>query len=745
MAASKAVSMTALLVICIAALYFTIQSPSFWTGPTIINEPSYIQFPAPKFTPEILLSAPRRSPAKPNPSGKLAVYTVSTYSFESHQKTSEIKVIDIASGLSSLITNEKTASEPNWLGASAELLWLREGEKGSTELVVGNVEKAGQTHVAGTVHASISNVKLTSLGTGRIAVAFTAKSWPNGTLYNEELEPEKLSTARLYDSTMVRHWDKYVTPQKSAIWYGKLEKTNGQWRLGPLSNALKNTRLESPIPPFGGENDYDLSATGLLFVAKDPSLNPAFNTKANLYFVPVEDFSETPSSKPRMFENEALQGAASSPVFSPDAQSAAFLQMEKNGYESDRNRVVYVPNLSSERTSSRTRLVETRTGQDGWDLSPGSVAFSPDGSMLLLVVEEKGNDILFKVDLTVSLTNSLSHPEPLTGSGAVSDVRPLKVGSKELFISSSSLIDNSLYTILDPDHPADARIISSNSRDGISFGLSSEQISEIWFQGAGDYQVHALVTKPSNFSENQQYPLAYMIHGGPQSAWTNSWSTRWNPAVFAEQGYIVICPNPTGSTGYGQGFVDGITESWGGLPYDDLVKGFDYIKEQMPYVDTDNVVALGASYGGYMMNWFQGHPLGRAFKALVCHDGVFSMANQISSDEQYFPNHDLGGPYWTSRDIWERWNPARFTGNWSTPMLVIHNELDYRLPISEGLAMFNVLQERGIDSQFLTFSDENHWVLKEENSLVWHTVVLNWINKYVGLPPYKEQGVSGST
>ncbi|CAL8575420.1 hypothetical protein XPA_001343 [Xanthoria parietina] len=743
MAASKIVSFTVLLVICIAALYFTIPSPSFWTGPTVINEPSHIQSQAPVFDPRVLLSAPRRSPAIPDPSGKLAVYTVSAYSFESHQKTSEIKVIDITSGLSFLITDEKTASEPNWLGVTKELLWLKEGEKGSTVLVAGSVEHVGQTHVVGIVPASISNVKLRVLETGLIAFAFTAKSWPNGTLYNAQQEPKKLSTARLYDSTMVRHWDEYVSPQKNTIGYGTLERLDGRWRLGPLTNVLKDTRLESPIPTFGGKDDFDLSSTGLLFVAKDPSLNPAFNTKSNLYFVPVQDFSATPASEPRIFETELLQGAASSPVFSPDGKSAAFLQMEKNGYESDRNRVVHIPSVSGLQASTTTQLLEIQKGQAEWDLSPSSVAFSPDGSMLLLVVEDKGNDILFKIDLTVSLTNSPSHPAALTGPGAVLDVQPLKIGSNELFISSTSATDNSFYTIVDPARPAEARMVSSNSRNGVSFGLSSEQMSEIWFQGAGDYQVHALVMRPSNFSEDHKYPLAYMIHGGPQSAWTNSWSTRWNPAILAEQGYIVICPNPTGSTGYGQAFVDGITGSWGGLPYEDLVKGFDYIKEQMPYVDTDKAVALGASYGGYMMNWFQGHPLGRAFRALVCHDGVFSMANQISSDEQYFPNHDLGGPYWESRETWEKWNPARFTGNWSTPMLVIHNELDYRLPISEGLAMFNVLQERGIDSRFLTFSDENHWVLKEENSLIWHTVVLNWINKYVGLSPYEAQLASG--
>ncbi|KAL8774697.1 MAG: hypothetical protein Q9209_000636 [Squamulea sp. 1 TL-2023] len=715
MAVSKIVPITGLLILCVAALYFTVQDPSFWTRRTIITGPSHMTFRAPRFTPEVMLSAPRRSPAIPNSHGKLAVYTVSTYSFGSRQKTSEIKVIDITSGLSTLITNERTASDPSWLGDTNELLWLKEGEKGATVLVVGSVEKVGQTYDAGIIPGSISNVKVKELGTGQIAIAFSGKSWPNGTLYNAEQEPKKLTTARLYDSTMVRHWDEYVTPQKNAIWYGKFERSNGRWSLGPVTNALKDTRLESPIPTFGGKDNFDLSSTGLLFVSKDPSLNPAFNTKCNLYFVPINDFSETPTAKPRLLELEALQGAATSPAFSPDGKSATFLQMGQNGYESDRNHVVLVPDIAGSpaetELSAKAQVLKIQKDKTEWDRSPSSVAFSPDGSMLLLVVEDKGDDVLVKFDLKDSLTNMQRYPEPVTGSGAVSDVQPLKAGSNELFISSTNLIDNSIYTVVDPAQPAEARVVSSNSRQGVSFGLSSEQVSEIWFQGA--------------------------------VAWTNSWSTRWNPAVFAEQGYVVICPNPTGSTGYGQAFVDGITESWGGVPYEDLVKGFEYIEEKMPYVDTDRAVALGASYGGYMMNWFQGHPLGRAFKALVCHDGVFSMTNQISSDEQYFPNHDLGGAYWKSRENWERWNPARFTGNWSTPMLVIHNELDFRLPISEGLAMFNVLQERGIDSKFLTFSDENHWVLKEENSLVWHTVVLNWINKYAGLPPFKEETASG--
>jgi dipeptidyl aminopeptidase/acylaminoacyl peptidase len=291
------------------------------------------------------------------------------------------------------------------------------------------------------------------------------------------------------------------------------------------------------------------------------------------------------------------------------------------------------------------------------------------------------------------------------------------------------------------------KFISSNSRTGSLFGLSRNQVDEIYWAGANkdvETNVHAWVIKPWNFDPKKKYPLAYLVHGGPQGAWTDSWSTRWNPAVYAEQGFVVVSPNPTGSTGYGQDFVDAIQGQWGGLPYEDLVLGFEYIKDHLDYVDTDRAVALGASYGGYMMNWFQGHDLGRKFKALVTHDGVFSMTSQLASEELYFPFHDLKGPLWENPDAWSEWDPSRFAGKWETPNLIIHSDLDYRLTMNEGLSAFNVLQSRGIESQLLNFPDENHWVLKPENSLVWHEVVLDWINAHVGLEKYTVARARGS-
>ncbi|KAK3366453.1 Alpha/Beta hydrolase protein [Podospora didyma] len=236
--------------------------------------------------------------------------------------------------------------------------------------------------------------------------------------------------------------------------------------------------------------------------------------------------------------------------------------------------------------------------------------------------------------------------------------------------------------------------------------------------GDGDYDVHALVMRPSNHDPKKKYPLCFLIHGGPQGAWGDGWSTRWNPAIFAEQGYVVVSPNPTGSTGYGMSLQNGIKGNWGGRPYNDLVKCFEYIEKEMPFVDTDRGVALGASYGGYMINWIQGHPLGRKFKALVCHDGVFSTLNQWSTEELFFPIHDFEGTIYENREGYARWDPAQFVNEWATHQLIIHSELDYRLPITEGLSPFNILQSKGIPSKLLMFPDENHWVLKPENSLV---------------------------
>ena len=698
------------------------------------------------------MSAPRRSAAIPSPDGKLALYTQSIYSFETHTKTTEIQVLDLVHGQAVVISKDPKVSEPKWTGHGHEIVWLRECDNGNTSFVIADAALPGRVYTAGTVPGAVSGLKLFTVEAGKIAIAVAASANPDGSLHNPKDVKKTVSSARVYDSLFVRHWDSYITEQRNAVFTGLLQKSQpmvtsrqGRYHLLGFTNALIGTALECPIPPFGGTDHFDIGATGLVLVSKDPTIDPATHTKCDAYFIAKKHDLDATASSFHKIHVPGLKGAASSPVFSPDGLSFAFLKMATDGYESDKNRIILVNGLQAGELQAQ-ELLHTSDTTGGWDRSPSTVKWSVDGKTLFLEAEELGVGSLFALDLDVAAPGPTFLPRKLTRGGYIIDFAPLASNSNLLFVSSNSLVDNSTYTVIDPSGESQPVVVSSLSREGSLFGLSPEQVSSIWWKGANDHPVHAWMMRPSFFKSDQKYPLAYMIHGGPQGAWNDQWSTRWNPAVFAEQGYVVICPNPTGSTGYGQAFTDAIRNEWGGLPYEDLVKGFEYIESELDYVDTSRSVALGASYGGYMMNWIQGHDLGRKLKAIVCHDGVFSMTGQLASEEQYFPIHDLGGPIWDRQDLYDKWDPSRFTKNWATPQLVIHNELDYRLTISEGLSAFNVLQMRGVESRFLSFPDENHWVLKPENSLVWHLVVINWINKFVGLPKLVDrQGRDGSS
>ncbi|KAK5120402.1 hypothetical protein LTR85_006341 [Meristemomyces frigidus] len=742
-----------------------------------------------KFTPEVMLGAPRRSAGVPNPAGTLILYTESTYSFQTHQKSIELRVLEVETGDSHELAKDDEISDLNWLDDD-QFACLQAEKDGTTSLYVASVSKClqkiemGSSHyVAGTVDAMAGNLKLAKLDDEghEYAVVVSAAACPDGTLYTPEKASRKTqSTGRLYSSLMVRHWDHYVTAQKSCLWYGKLSKRksrDGKYKLSALSNALKDTPHGCPVEPFGGTDSFDICPTGIVFVAKDPELNPALNTKCNVYLIQLQDWLQKETSASRQVVVPGFEGACTSPVFDPAGKKVAFLMMKKNGYEADRNVMFVTSSLSGQSNLQAQEVLEDQKSyiaQEGykglWDRSPQSISFSADGESLLATAEELGHGRLFEIRMHLS-TPLGREIRQLTDHGYVSGAVPLRDG--RIFVSGSSLVDNSWYAIVDARADPNASVSGSlttwshsNSTEGSKFGLRKKQVSSIWTPASNpavNEEVNSIVVKPSTFDPNssKKYPVAYSIHGGPQGSWADSWSTRWNPAVFAEQGYIVIAPNPTGSTGYGQEFCDSIRDNWGGDPYQDIVNCFEWVGKNMPEADNDRAVALGASYGGYMMNWVQGHDLGRKFKALVCHDGIFSFAGGLlATEELYFPFHDLGGTPWYDPGFkeadkassnfasstladWRKWDPSEHLTNWATPQLVIHSSKDYRLAISEGLAAFNVLQARGVDSQFLCFPDENHFVLKPENSLAWHKTVLNWINKHVGLPAYTKEDPEG--
>ncbi|KAI5292862.1 hypothetical protein KEM52_006014 [Ascosphaera acerosa] len=705
-----------------------------------------------------LLSAPSVSAGIPNEDGTLIAYTEATYSFELHSASKELYVLDIASGDRSAVASD--VADFQWLEGT-RLLWLKTEGDGTTAFVVGDAVAREIPHVAGKVAGPVSSLKVARLSAGSWGVAVSGKADKDGSLFNPNAEKKPLSSARIYTSLYVRHWDQYVTKQKNAVFFSTLENTAAsagsgdaptRYELAPLTNLIHAAGLkgvESPIPTFGGSDHFDISKDGVVLVSKDPELVDALHTKCKLYYVrlPIWDKSDEGELSAGVLDLSrlGLAGALTSPVLSQASGALAFLAMREDGYESDKNRIVVVPELfrsASAGGSASPTAIEVFASSDGrgaWDRSPGALAWDEDGEerRLLIKAEDAGTVRLFRLAVpdvaqAGSLATTKLEQVPQTAS-----VSGFAAKAGKLFLTTTSFVSNGRHTVLDPSSSEEISFSPGIEKGtGESFGLSASQVESIWYDGANKQRVHAWVLKPSSFTEGQRYPLCVLVHGGPQGAWNNSWSTRWNAAVFAEQGYVVVALNVTGSTGYGQQFTDDIREQWGGLPYDDLVRGFEYVEQHMPYVDTDRAVALGASYGGFMMNWVQGHALGRRFKALVTHDGIFSTKFSLGAEELYFPNRDLGGSYWENRETWERWDPANHLAEWQTPHLIIHSELDYRLTMTEGLAAFNVLQSKGVESKLLMFPDENHWVVKPENSLVWHRTVLNWINRFAGLPPY---------
>lgn len=548
-------------------------------------------------------------------------------------------------------------------------------------------------------------------------------------------------------------WNTYWTEFRNSIFYTSLQKSvhGNTYRLSAkgLVNALKGSGLESPFPDAGsGEyKAFDISATGILFLALDPDVNQALHFNAALYYVPLSDFEENPAPNPKRIHIPNYNGSISSGVFSPDGKAAALLIARRADDRYASNEAVVIGDLAKSRDVFSLNIM--RNNREPWDLSPESIKWCNDCTELYVTAEHEARTKLFKIPFVFSsefIVDALA--TELTFDGAVCDFHPLTDAhmEKRILVNKTTLVDHSVFSLLDSVSGSNS-IISSLSKNGVKLGLNMSQVSQFYYKGAQDHHVHAWIVKPSFFQPDKSYPLALLIHGGPRGSWADKWSTHWNPAVFAEQGYVVICPNPTGSVGFGHEFSAAVKGEWGGKAYIDIVKCVEHIELNFAFVDMDRACCLGASYGGYMINWIAGQSLAKRFKTLVVHDGVWSLGATYASDISAAVRYEFFGQLWENPAQWEKHDPCRYTGNWTTPMLVIHSSNDYRCNINQGLATYNICQQRGIRCRFMNFPDEPHVVLGRENSLHWHRTVLGWINEFTGVhdgillrPPVSEPG-----
>ncbi|KAF2261201.1 hypothetical protein CC78DRAFT_500427 [Lojkania enalia] len=682
-----------------------------------------------------MLAAPRRSTANVNPSGEIALFSSTTYDWDEHESSTTWNILDVASGNVTEAPFDSSVSEIVWIGdTDTSILYIN----GSNDEIPGGVtlytadlgaDEFSPTLVA-SLNAPFAGLKAVKTESGSINfVANCLSYWNNGSAYNPELATAPLTSGQLYDANFVRHWDFYITQERYAIFSGVLSASYGSPFSfnGEMKNLLWGmdapvTKPETPVLPFGDQGDYDISPDGrtVAFLTKAPELPKANYTASYIFIVPHDASSvAVPVNGPNSTAPEAAKGASASPRWSPDSKKLAYAQQNGISYESDRFQL-YVANIDGLKANISPIA-------ENWDSSPSSFQWSKDGKDLYVLSELHAANRLW---IVASDAGADYKPENVTGPQSIVADFGMLPDCSFLISAQTSWTSRMFYTIIPGGDPK--VLFTANEVDPELAGLGPQDVSNFWYEGGDGDMIQCFVFYPTNFDPNKSYPLVFNVHGGPQVSQGDNWSTRWNLRMWADLGYIVTSPQFTGTASYGQAFTDKIQANWGGTPYQDLVKLWDYLEANVSYIDTANAVAVGASYGGYMMNWIQGHDLGRKFKALVCHDGKVNNVAAYGTEELWFIEQDNNGTIWNNRENYERWDPLFHAKNFSTPEFVIHNDLDYRVLESEGLQLFNILQSLGVPSRFLHFPDEGHWVLSRENSAVWHRSIFNWINYWTG-------------
>jgi len=510
---------------------------------------------------------------------------------------------------------------------------------------------------------------------------------------------QRNSTGRIYERIFVRHWDTWKDGRRSHLFV--MPASDGQ-----AVDVMRNMDADTPSKPFGGPEEiaFTPDSNGLIFTARDVGLQEPWSTDFDLYYTPID------GSTPPKCLTEKNQAWDTQPLFSPDGKTLAYLAMSRPGYESDRFCIILRPWPEN----------KERVLTEDWDRSPSEICWSADSKTIYATTANTGQKSLFAINVKTGKARTVVQ------YGSVSS--PSIANDRIIYGLNNLRCPVELYSVR-PDG-SDVRKLTEINTEKLA-AIRMGEFEQFSFAGWNDETVYCYVVKPVDFDPNKKYPVAFLIHGGPQGSFGNTFHYRWNPQVHAGAGYAAVMVDFHGSTGYGQAFCDSIRGDWGGKPLEDLKKGLTAALQRYPWMDGDRVGALGASFGGYMINWIAGNWPDR-FRCLVNHDGnLDERMAYFDTEELWFPEWDHIGTPWDNHDSYEKHNPVNFVKNWKAPMLVIHGALDFRVPQTQGLGTFNALQRLGIPSKLLYFPDENHWVQKPANSILWHETVLTWLDRWL--------------
>jgi dipeptidyl aminopeptidase/acylaminoacyl peptidase len=646
------------------------------------------------FDADALLQIKRIGDPQISPDGKTVAFSVSQPDIANNRAARSIWTVQLAGGVPAKLAD--MADRPRWShdgstvyytgtsGGASQIWTIRPDGSGQRQITQLSTEASGQVVGSDGKYLLVTSDVYPQCGADDACNA-------------KEIEAEKNSKvkARLITGLLYRHW---------TAWQGKT-------RSHLLSISLEDGKVvdlspgDKIVPPFslGGPDDYAISPDGgeVAFVMNGDAV-PATSTNNDIYVVPIKGgIAQKITANP---------GADNSPQYSPDGKYLAYRSQARAGYESDKWRLIVL-----DRVNGRLTLPT-----DAVDRAVNSFVWSPDSKRLFFGVTDRGRQAIQFVSVEGGGVRAA-----VSGSNTLDDLQFTADGKTLVFTRQSG---DSPVEICRATSNGGSAVALTHLNDDLLNQYQLTPLEDFWVEGAEKTQVHSFIVKPPAFDPAKKYPVLMLVHGGPQGEWGESWTYRWNAQVFAGAGYVVVMPNPRGSVGYGQKFTDDINQDWGGKPYDDLMAVTDYVAK-LPYVDAEKMAAAGGSYGGYMINWMLGHTT--RFKCFVSHAGVYDLRSEAEATEElWFPTWEFGGMPWENPEVYDRWSPSKFVKEFKTPTLVIHGELDFRIPYSQGMALFTALQIQKVPSQMLMYPDEGHWVLKPQNSALWYKTFLNWVGMW---------------
>jgi len=646
-----------------------------------------------------MLAMDRISDPQVSPDGQYIVFVLRKTDLEADKGRTDLWLVDAdGAGLRRLTTHPENDSNPCWAPDGKSIYFLS-NRSDSSQVWRIRID-AGEAEQITNLPLDAANLLVSPDGKH---IAFTMEVFPdcNAAQTKEKLDEinKRKTSGKIYERIFVRHWDSWKDGRRSHLFVMPTAA-------GAPADVMLGMDADTPSKPFGGPEEITFTPDGkaVVFTARDVGPEEPWSTDFDLYLAPID------GSKPPECLTEKNKAWDTNPVFSPDGKTMAYLAMARPGYEADRLRII----LRAWPNGKERVLTEN------WDRSPSSLCFSPDGKKIYATAADTGQDSLFAIDVETGSVHTVVK-EGTIGS-------PSAAGDRIIYSLNNLSSPAELYSV-SPDG-GDIRKITSINAEKIAAARMGDY-EQLTFRGWNDETVYCYIVKPADFKQGKKYPVVVLIHGGPQGSFGNTFHYRWNPQAYAGAGYAAVMVDFHGSTGYGQAFCDSIRGDWGGKPLEDLQKGLAAALDRYRWMDGEKVGALGGSFGGYMINWIAGNWPDR-FRCLVNHDGnLDERMAYFDTDELWFPEWDHEGTPWDNPQSYEKQNPLNFVKNWKTPMLVIHGGQDYRVAETQGLATFNALQRRGIPSKLLHFPDENHWVQKPANSILWHETVIAWLDHWL--------------